>query len=231
MSVLLLTREHAQRVITFDVTGAPDIPPEYLCDPSAGVPPMRPTQLHVTYYSRGGSPWELDALRIRGPYVPAEPASQWADRMADGLHLYPPNSYWPTPPRPPWTTDLARAVAVPARNVTDGAMRATVTSDLARRARFFTVHGGGEISDWPMPVPIRPDVVRITYLNSRDTAWGWDEARFDGPLVATGRTPGPDQVRGRRSYYPTSLLSAPSWVHDVVDAHRVAAPLPAGQRP
>lgn len=231
MPELCLTHEYAERTVAFDVTGAPDVPPQYLCDDPTAVPPMRPAQVRAAYRSRAGAPWALDTVHIRGRYAPDDPASRWVDLPGGGLWLYPSSPHYPDHPKPPWTADLACALAVPAPEVAAGPVRATVTSDRAKRTRFFTLDGLDEISHWPMPAPLRPDKVRVTYLNSGDTAWGLDEIRFEGPYVATGKTPGPNQNRGRRSYYPASLRDAPAWVRDLADAHRVPDPLPAGQRP
>ncbi|WP_217226034.1 hypothetical protein [Streptomyces anulatus] len=232
MPVLHLTHEVAERVVVFDITGAPDVPPCYLTDDPAAVPPMRPTQVHATYRSRAGTPWTLETVLIRGLYVPADPASRWAGCRASGIWLYPSSPSCQDTPQPRWAADLASALAVPAPVVAAGPVNASVTSDLAKRMRYFTLDGPDEITHWLMPAPLRPDKLRATYLSNGDAAWNWDEFRFQGPYVATGEAPEPPNRNfGRQSYTRASLCDAPGWVLDVIHAHRSPAPLPAGQRP
>ncbi|MEV7157221.1 hypothetical protein AB0N77_21775 [Streptomyces misionensis] len=229
MTVPRLTHEYAERVIVFTVTGAADIPPQYLCDPPAAVPPMRPDQVRAVYHSRNGGPWSLETVHVSGRYVPADPASRWSGCRASGLWLYPSSPHYPHHARPQWTQRVASALAAPTPTAVTGSVTVTATSDLARRMRYFALDGLDEITHWTMPAPLRPDQMRVTYLSSGDTAWSLDEIEFQGPHVATGRMPGPGQARGRQSFYPTNLGDAPAWVRDLAAAHRAPDPLPAGQ--
>lgn len=226
----VLSHESADRLVEFAVSGAPDVAPRYLSDTPAAVPPMRPSHMRAAYGSRNGAPWELESVQVLGTYAPADPASPWSDRPASGVWFYPSSPNYPGAEKPRWVAEVVRALGVPAARGSAPAVGFTVTSDLARRTRYFTLAGLDEIPHWfrtsrPVASPMRPDKVRITYLNSGDTAWGWDEIEFEGPYVATGKTPAPGQNRERTSYYPTSLRRAPQWVRDFLDAHRVPAPL------
>ncbi|MFJ2217895.1 hypothetical protein ACIQVO_36230 [Streptomyces sp. NPDC101062] len=73
-----LTHDYTERVVAFDITGAPDVPPQYLCADPAAVPPMRPTRVRATYRSRPGAPWAREIVNVRGLYVPAAPYTHQA---------------------------------------------------------------------------------------------------------------------------------------------------------
>ncbi|MCX4826617.1 hypothetical protein OG883_44055 [Streptomyces sp. NBC_01142] len=214
-AVLTLINDYATRIVEYTIAPSADGSVPHL---PTEVAPLAVTGFRLTYTSRRGSAWKLEIVTCTGNHAP-DGQSGHAHRGQQ--HHYPENA---STGRPGWLNDLMSTASDP-----DALLpaRYTRTHDSAQRTIYSGISGTAEIPQWhplnrPTPNPLRPDAVKFTYV-AEDNVWRLDVAMFQGPWVATGQQPAPEQNRGEKPYYPTSpggsLREAPAWVRDLIDRH------------
>ncbi|MER0477137.1 hypothetical protein ABR737_01985 [Streptomyces sp. Edi2] len=225
-AALTLINDHATRIVEYTITPSTDVSVPHL--PSRIVP-LAVTGLRLTYTGRRGTAWDLEIVTCKGNHAPNGEVGRTFRSQQDH---YPHHA---STGRPAWLNALMDTAADPDAPLPRHLAGFTRTHDSARRSIAFEISGDSEIPQWhplnmPTPNPLRPDRVRFNYV-AEDNAWRLDAAEFEGPWVATGQQPGPNQNRGQKPYYPTSggssLRGAPPWVLDLVGRHSLPPELAA----